>query len=47
MGPRELYLEALKCDPSYAEAYNNIGIILSRDERVRLHDGRSMGQRDL
>ena len=42
-----MYLEALRCDPNYSNAYTNLGFLLASTGRVTLLDGRTVGKKEL
>eukprot|EP00735_Rhodelphis_limneticus_P009580 TRINITY_DN2822_c1_g2::TRINITY_DN2822_c1_g2_i2::g.5040::m.5040 TRINITY_DN2822_c1_g2::TRINITY_DN2822_c1_g2_i2::g.5040 ORF type:complete len:309 (-),score=33.88,TPR_17/PF13431.1/0.00056,TPR_17/PF13431.1/0.018,TPR_17/PF13431.1/0.074,TPR_11/PF13414.1/1.9,TPR_11/PF13414.1/2.3,TPR_11/PF13414.1/8.2 TRINITY_DN2822_c1_g2_i2:180-1106(-) len=41
------YIEAIKCNKQDSMAYTNLGLLLSGNETVTLHDGRVMNKRQL
>ena len=47
MDNRKLYLEALRHNPSDADAFAALGVTTSPGERVKLPDSRTMSQREL
>ncbi len=44
MTQQQLYLEAIRCDPTCVYAYSNLALTLSDDESVTLSDGRAMNK---
>jgi hypothetical protein len=47
MNKRELYLEAIRHDGTYSEAYHSLATCLRAGESVTLPDGRAMDKREL
>jgi hypothetical protein len=43
----QLYLEAVKLNPEYGDAFSNLGLLASSTDNIRLPDGRIMTKQDL